>query len=121
MLRDATSIPPWAAAARIFVSLLFLLVTEPGRCGETLCFRPLGRPTAEKAEAARGIHELMLHDRRLYLGHGIFAEVTLHCHRGQRWTPRDWTYPDYRNPTYHEYLTRCRSYLRGASGKSEKK
>jgi hypothetical protein len=38
---------------------------------------------------------------RLYLGHGIYGEVTLRF-TGGRFVPWDWTYPDYRTP---EYLT----------------
>jgi hypothetical protein len=36
---------------------------------------------------------------RLYLGHGIYGEVTLRFTRG-RFTPWEWTYPDYRTPEY---------------------
>ncbi len=52
-------------------------------------------------------------DHRIYLGRGIFAEVTLHFQRGRGWLPREWTYADYRSDGYHEFLTRCRAYLRG--------
>jgi hypothetical protein len=34
---------------------------------------------------------------RLYLGQGIYAEVTLR-HTGGRFVPWEWTYPDYRMP-----------------------
>lgn len=51
-------------------------------------------------------------DHRLYLDRGIYAEVTLHFRRGMGWQPRDWTYPDYRRAAYHEFFTRCRTYLR---------
>ena len=50
-------------------------------------------------------------DHRIYLRDGIFAEVTLHFHRG-RWEPRPWTYPDYQRADYHEFFLRCREYLR---------
>ena len=52
-------------------------------------------------------------DHRIYLGRGIFAEVTLHFQRGRGWIPREWTYADYRSEGYHDFLTRCRAYLRG--------
>jgi hypothetical protein len=52
-------------------------------------------------------------DHRIYLGRGIFAEVTLHYQRGRGWISRDWTYADYRSDDYHDFLTRCRAYLRG--------
>ena len=35
------------------------------------------------------------HAHRIYLGRGIFAEVTLH-YRHHRWQHHDWTFPDYR-------------------------
>ena len=50
-------------------------------------------------------------DHRLYLDKGIYAEVTLHFHRGE-WRTRPWTYPDYHNIAYHQFLTRAREHLR---------
>jgi len=47
---------------------------------------------------------------RLYLGEGIYAEVTLQYVRGT-WTPLPWTYPDFRTPDYHEFFTRVRTRL----------
>ena len=48
---------------------------------------------------------------RIYLGQGIYAEVTLIYSQGA-WQPLPWTYPDYRAPTYHPFLTRVRgSYI----------
>lgn len=44
---------------------------------------------------------------RIYLGDGIFAEVTLHFVAG-RWTPWPWTYPDFRTEHYQEYFLRLR-------------
>ncbi len=50
-------------------------------------------------------------DHRLYLGDGIFAEVTLHYKHG-RWQSDRWTYADYQRPEYHEFLDRCRDLLK---------
>ena len=50
-------------------------------------------------------------DHRIYVGRGIFAEVTLHYQRGQ-WQARPWTYPDYQRSDYHQFFERCREYLR---------
>ncbi|MDD5116045.1 MAG: DUF4416 family protein [Candidatus Omnitrophica bacterium] len=36
---------------------------------------------------------------RIYLGKGVFAEITL-SYRGNSFAPNDWTYPDYRSPEY---------------------
>jgi hypothetical protein len=50
-------------------------------------------------------------DHRIYLGEGIYAEITLYFQRG-RWQPSRWTYPDFQQPEYHEFLTECRNFLR---------
>jgi hypothetical protein len=48
---------------------------------------------------------------RIYLGQGIYAEVTLQYKHGA-WQPLPWTFPDYRRADYHEFFTFCRDYLR---------
>jgi len=48
---------------------------------------------------------------RVYLGLGIYAEVTLHFSAGA-WQPWPWTYPDYHKPEYHAFLTRVRERYR---------
>jgi len=50
-------------------------------------------------------------DHRLYLGQGIFGEVTLHYKHGA-WRADRWTYADYQSPEYHEFLNRCRHLLK---------
>jgi hypothetical protein len=44
---------------------------------------------------------------RIYLGAGIYAEVTLVYSAGA-WQGQPWTYPDYRRPDYHEFFQRVR-------------
>jgi hypothetical protein len=44
---------------------------------------------------------------RLYLGRGIYAEVTLRF-TGGRFVPWDWTYPDYRLPEYLAFFDAAR-------------
>lgn len=44
---------------------------------------------------------------RIYLGGGIYAEVTLLFRHG-RWESLPWTYPDYRSEAYQEFLTQVR-------------
>lgn len=39
------------------------------------------------------------YQHRLYLGQGIYAEVTLRFRQG-KFEPFEWTYPDYRTPEY---------------------
>jgi hypothetical protein len=43
------------------------------------------------------------HAHRLYVGSGIYAEVTLNWQGGD-FEPRDWTYPDYCTEHYREFL-----------------
>jgi hypothetical protein len=48
---------------------------------------------------------------RIYLGQGIYAEVTLLYESGA-WRALPWTYPDYATATYHSFLAEARqSYL----------
>ncbi len=47
------------------------------------------------------------HQHRIYLGHGIFAEVTLRFTR-KSFRPWDWTYPDYRTDHYIEFFNQVR-------------
>lgn len=47
------------------------------------------------------------YDHRIYLGGGIYAEVTLR-YRHNRFQPLDWTYPDYRTESAMDFFTRVR-------------
>jgi hypothetical protein len=47
------------------------------------------------------------HAHRIYLGEGIYAEVTLHYKHGA-WQTAEWTFPDYRRAEYHRFFLRCR-------------
>jgi len=51
---------------------------------------------------------------RIYLGRGVYAEVTLMYQKG-RWEKLPWTFPDYASGRYDAFLTEARSRLRGAS------
>jgi hypothetical protein len=48
---------------------------------------------------------------RIYLGAGIFAEVTLRFEAGQ-WEPWPWTYADYRQACVRTFLLQARDYYR---------
>lgn len=50
------------------------------------------------------------HSHRLYLGRGIYAEVTLYFKAGS-WQAREWTYPDYRRADFQAYFTQLRHEL----------
>jgi hypothetical protein len=45
---------------------------------------------------------------RIYLGQGIYAEVTLHYRHGA-FEPWDWTYPDYASPIYRSICGEIRA------------
>jgi hypothetical protein len=47
------------------------------------------------------------HAHRVYVGEGIYAEVTLYF-RGKEWHPWPWTYPNYRRPDYREFFRQAR-------------
>jgi hypothetical protein len=47
------------------------------------------------------------HGHRIYLGTGIYAEVTLQ-YRGAAYRPWPWTYPDYATPTYCDLMAAIR-------------
>ena len=47
---------------------------------------------------------------RIYLGRGIYAEITLYYSK-LRWLHHAWTFPDYRSEAYHDFFTQCREYL----------
>ena len=51
------------------------------------------------------------HAHRIYLGRGIYAEITLKFRDGA-WQPSEWTYPDYRRADFQGFFSRCRDYLK---------
>ena len=44
---------------------------------------------------------------RLYLGKGIYGEVTL-MYQKKEFQPLPWTYPDYRSEAYHQFFRELR-------------
>lgn len=66
------------------------------------------------------------YSHRIYLRHGIFAELTYLC-KGKEFYPLEWTYPDYREAFAREFFLRVRlAYLqqrraqRRTEGESER-
>jgi hypothetical protein len=58
------------------------------------------------------------HAHRIYLGEGIYAEITLN-YRAGGWQPLPWTYPDYRRGDFQAFFSQCREFLKGqAAAKS---
>jgi hypothetical protein len=58
------------------------------------------------------------HAHRIYVGGGIYAEVTLRFESGG-WKAWPWTYPDYAAETYHSAFTRAREALKTQLTKAE--
>jgi hypothetical protein len=52
------------------------------------------------------------HAHRLYVGGGIYEEVTLHYQRPGGYEPWPWTYPDYRSPCAGAFFRALRELLR---------
>ncbi len=52
------------------------------------------------------------HAHRIYLGQGIYAEVTLN-YRARAWQKCPWTYPDYQREDFQAFFTQCRETMRG--------
>ena len=50
------------------------------------------------------------HAHRMYIGRGIYAEVTLR-YQHHRWLHHPWTYPDYQRDDYQQFFSQCRDYL----------
>jgi len=73
--------------------------------------RPLNIDPGYVSEAKLVLATTKDRDHRLYLGQGIFGEVTLFYRQGE-WQSRPWTYPDYQQPEYHSFLDTCRQELR---------
>jgi len=53
------------------------------------------------------------HAHRIYLGQGIYAEITL-SFRSAAWQASQWTYPDYRRPDFQRFFLQCRERLKQA-------
>lgn len=50
------------------------------------------------------------YSHRIYIGQGMYAEVTLTFHKG-KWLPFPYTYPDYKQSGYQEFLSKVRDRL----------
>lgn len=103
-LRDPAELIDWKLATNTWEEEYAALGLHPEP-------RPLNLDPGYLTEAKLVLASTKDRDHRLYLGRGIFAEVTLHFQRGQ-WITRPWTYPDYQRADYHAFFTRCREYLR---------
>ena len=56
------------------------------------------------------------HAHRIYLGDGMFAEVTLYF-KGGSWQHGNFTFPDYRRADYQQFFVEARNFLRRTAAK----
>ena len=57
------------------------------------------------------------HSHRIYLGQGIYAEITLYYSQ-QRWQARPWTFADYRRDDYQQFFFQGRATCTSGSARS---
>lgn len=74
--------------------------------------RPLNIDPGYLTEAKVVLMTTKDRDHRLYVGQGIYAEVTLFFQVPGKWSASRWTYPDFRLPEYHAFFSACRQDLR---------
>lgn len=84
---------------------------EFGRCGMFPVPRPLNLDPGYLNESKFILASTKDHAHRIYVGEGIYAEITL-AYQRQGWQAMPWTYPDYREPACHAFLTTCRAEYR---------
>ena len=84
-----------------------------GGCSERAwAERPLNIDPGYLTEAKVVLMTTKDRDHRLYVGKGIYAEVTLFFQLPGKWMSSRWTYPDYKCEAWHEFFFACRDYLR---------
>ncbi|QDU62273.1 hypothetical protein Pan216_31400 [Planctomycetes bacterium Pan216] len=93
---------------KVATNLLEREILQPGEFPEE---RPLNIDPGMADMAKLLLASTKDHVHRLYLGEGIFGEVTLHFRHGA-WRAFPWTYPDYLLPEVHDFLNELREYLR---------
>ena len=73
--------------------------------------RPINIDPGYVTEAKLILATIKDRDHRVYLGEGIYGEVTL-AYYGKKWNPSRWTYPDYMAPENLDFVEKCRLRLR---------
>ena len=80
------------------------------RCGGVPA-RPINLDPGYITEANLVLASMKNFSHRIYLGGGVYGEVTLMYHKG-RWQKLPWTFPDYASGRYDDFLTKARQLLR---------
>lgn len=76
-------------------------------CGQAHEFRPVNLDPGYLTLAGLFLASMKNYAHRVYLGRGVYAEVTLLFERG-RWQTLPWTYPDYATDHYQEFFSLLR-------------
>ena len=72
--------------------------------------RPLNLDPGYLTSAKQVLSSTKDHTHRIYLGEGIFGEITLFYRHGA-WRDHEFTFPNYRRADYQQYFTECRNWL----------
>ena len=78
--------------------------------------RPINLDPGYVTQAAVVLASMKGFAHRIYLGDGVYGEVTLLAHKN-RWEPLPWTFPDYASGRYDAFLTAVRDRLRAETRK----
>jgi len=76
-------------------------------CGVDHEHRPVNLDPGYLSSANLVLASTKDYSHRIYLGRGVYAEVTLLYERGS-WRTLPWTYPDYATEHYHEFFSLAR-------------
>lgn len=95
--------PKELAAAKLFTNELEEEISEQFGSGRRLVNLDPGYVSLSKLVLA----STKDYSHRIYLGDGIFAEVTLHF-SNRRFNPWPWTYPDYKTEAYRRFFESLR-------------
>ena len=104
---------PRVATNRIEAEFTARLAGQPTQPGAAVPrpARPINLDVGYVDESKLILASMKKFSHRIYLGMGVYAEVTLMYHKG-RWDSLPWTFPDYGSGRYHPFLTQVRCKLR---------
>ena len=98
--------PSQLAAAKLWTNDLEAQLAQ----GEFSVTRPINLDPGYVTPAKLVLATTKDYPHRIYIGGGIYAEVTL-TFVDKAFRPNDWTYPDYRTKPYHEFFEAARKDL----------
>jgi len=86
------------------------------RSGKGAARRPINLDPGLIAPSRLVLASMKDFSHRIYLGRGVYGEVTMMYRKGQ-WESLPWTFPDFASGRYDSFLTRARDLLRAAGEK----